>query len=582
MPQSPQERNYRLEVRAADEATEIHVLDGRLRTIAEGRGALEIDLNPGIYKVVGGSGDARFEKLVFLKDQNREIRIPKLSFSSPAPLAETRAFDQWVADDARRLSGAQAHHSEFLGQGSGIFFCVRDVPHPGDRRPQPGGHPMSGLFLCNAWGKKLVKLEDIAGNTQQWAARTISVAPGTWRLRLDLPNGAILEQVLIASEGWLTQVFLVRKFYDENPESYRADLANASIFLTLNVPGAFNPSDRDTRLTDLARQGLASGRQVLSDGALREIFEGKFRNPMLGILGAHLLLLERPQKLDPRDQRTPAQICRDHLDRRMKEIFRGGVTFQTLINNLRHLFNMKPHPDVEALALVLRDGARPEPVPPPPTPGAAAQPASVFAMPPMLHQSWSLIVQATAEEPALVPAGSVSSDVAIQVLNQNPWMLLWTPPDPAVQQQRIAQYRKAVASALMPLPLPFASAAMAYAPARGPQGAGVPGSDQAPIAQGVPPAPSKTMPAAVAPIPTKQSAVTTGSGGGTGGNPPPPSSYTPANVPNSTTGVAGGPASAAPSFRLPVSDKERQELVRMMGLPMSSIEQLQTNSPPRP
>jgi hypothetical protein len=564
MQQPPRQPKRRLEVLAADEATEIQVQDGRLRAIAQGRGTLELTLDPGAYQVVGRSGDATpFKKLVLLADRDEVVRIPQLQISSPAPLQGTRGFDAWVANDARQLAGTNQHHSEKLGVGSAIFLCARDVPRPGDRRVPPGNHPLTGLSLCDVRGAELLKLEQVAPNQWQWAARTLTVAPGTYRLRLRLPTGDVLEQVLVASEGWMTQVFLVRKFYGEKPDTYLVDLASSSIFLELNVREAFDPSDRDTRLTELAHQGLARGRQVLSDAALRETFEGKFHNPMLGILGAHLLLLEHPRELPPDDPKTPTEFLREHLDRRMKQLFGGVFTFKMLITNLRHLFNMKPHPDVEALALLLEEG-------PPPAP--------LFSTPPMLQQSWSLIVVATARLPALVPPGSVSADVALHVLNAKPWMLLWTPSgDPALQEERVARYQKAVQSALDPAPPPADLIAVAE-PA--------PAADAMPVqadiivshpisrtsatqgvdpAGGAPFAPLKTHPTApdrtdVAPTRHSANQPPRGGGGPVGGG--------------RHRASDGGPGSPATPAGHPESSRQRQELVRKLGLPMSSIQQL--------
>jgi hypothetical protein len=442
LPYPFQQRQFGLDIRAWDQATEIHVLDGRLRSVAQGRGSLSIQLDPGIYKIVGRCGDARFEVLASPKEGGKVVEIPKLEYSTPVPLEATRAFDPALARDVRELTGVERHD---LAQGSSIFFCARDV-----RDPALLFHPMQGLSLCNAEGKKLLELRDVAKlKWPAWAARTISVKPGTYRLRLDLPSGAVLEQILVASKGWMTQVFLVCKAYGEEPESYRADLANASILLTLDQPNSFNPRDRDARLADLARQGLARGRQVLSDEVLREIIGGKFRDPMLGILGTHLLLLERLSEMKPNEEGDTVPVLRDHLDQRIRQLFGRGASFERLLANLRHLFQ-EPHPDVESLTLLL---------------GVDGPSAHQFHSPPMLHQSWSLVVEATAKAPNLVPADSISAREATRVLNQNPWLLLGTPGRNAAKARdaQVSQFRRAVNMILEP-PIPEARAPVAGAP----------------------------------------------------------------------------------------------------------------------
>jgi hypothetical protein len=81
------------------------------------------------------------------------------------------------------------------------------------------------------------------------------------------------------------------------------------------------------------------------------MFRWKLENPMLGILGMHLLL---------KNQESDTELL------------------QTIIQNLRNLLG-DPHPDVEALALRLEQTG-----------------SYVFQSPPMMRRSWSLVVNATA------------------------------------------------------------------------------------------------------------------------------------------------------------------------------------------
>ena len=318
---------------------------------------------------------------------------------------------------------------------------------------------MRKLSLCDAEGERLLEMEkvalpDIGEGRAWWAARTIAVKPGTYRLRLDLPGGETLEQVLVASRGWMTLVFLKRRYYPEsgnqlpeapavgeagnarplrgirNPERFFADLENASVLVNLNQQNAFRPSDQDARLTDLACQGLARGQQVLSNSILRETLAGKFRNPMLGILGGHLLLLERRSEPDPRDERSAARILLEYMDGRMRQLFGPDVTFKTLVTNLRHIFNNEPHPDVEALGLLVDQ----------PGPNGF-----IFKAPPMLHQSWRLIVDATAGSPGIVPGDSISARIALRVQNVKPWLLIRTLSE-SDHQEHVAQFQQALES----------------------------------------------------------------------------------------------------------------------------------------
>jgi hypothetical protein len=228
-----------------------------------------------------------------------------------------------------------------------------------------------------------------------WAACNIAVDPGNYELRLAAGTGEWLAQTIVASPGWQTQVFLLLRDYTI-PESgeqsvisvhRRADLGGASI---LHARNGFDPSRPELRRAELARQALSNKtkpaavvpdapvRRLLPD-EVRDLLAFKLDNPILGIYGAHLLLLEA----------TP--------DLRLLEM---------VIRNLRQLLG-DAHPDVEALALALGK----------PTP----ERWGVFATPPMLRRSWSMIVDATLEDPDLVPAESMASRVADRLWHEGAW-----------------------------------------------------------------------------------------------------------------------------------------------------------------
>ena len=205
---------------------------------------------------------------------------------------------------------------------------------------------------------------------------------GLYELRLELPGGETLHQAIVASAGWQTQLFIFMRGYPgvategaPLPAEWRADLARTSVLLARDK--GFSHDEPLLRVAELARVALASkrrgaqtepGRPLLPE-ELRALLRQKCENPMLGIYAAHLLLLEATVDVT---------------------LFRG------LVRELRGLVGAS-HPDVEALAL------RAEGEPPP----------SPFETPPMLRRSWSLIVDATADQPELVPeelTGRATSD----------------------------------------------------------------------------------------------------------------------------------------------------------------------------
>jgi len=218
-----------------------------------------------------------------------------------------------------------------------------------------------------------------------WGACNVEVNPGIYRLRLELPphkgeEPIKLDQTIVALSSWQTQIFLLQRNYGADQTDRRADLAGASILLSRG-PG-FDHNRNDFRQTELARLGLTNQRLVVSE-ELRAILRDKLENPMLGIFAAHLLLLNKEPDL---------------------------ALLQTVVTNLRNLL-MAPHPDVEALALRFEPSA-----------------SYVFQSPPMLRRSWSLIVNATAARPDLVPLGSPAGRIWDRLWEAEPW-LLWMPPE---------------------------------------------------------------------------------------------------------------------------------------------------------
>jgi len=389
-----------LRVRAEDAAAEIFVIDAHFHLVDRGIGTLETPLSPGVYKVKARAGVQTWEQHIVVRDRDEEVVIPPLDFTSPAPLVHTAKTHEYHMQAASSCS-REVHVT--AGQGSWIFVFARDWTPPGREatRPPLATNPARGLSLRNLQGNQVADFTASGRHDlslDPWAACNVQVTPGLYRLRLERPVGGELEQVIVASPGWQTQIFLLQRAYSPEPDDRYADLPGASILLARG-PG-FSENSADLRRTELARLGLVNQRRVLSDD-IRRMLQDKVMNPMLGIYGAHLLLLEKQPDL---------------------------ALLQTVITNLRGLVGM-PHPDVEALTLRLESGAG----------------SYVFDQPPMLRRSWSLIVDATAHRPDLVPRGSFAATMADRVWGEGAW-LLWMEGD----EKTPADLEAALASEVQP------------------------------------------------------------------------------------------------------------------------------------
>jgi hypothetical protein len=153
----------------------------------------------------------------------------------------------------------------------------------------------------------------------------------------------------------------------------------------------FSHGSADSRATELARVALATTRPVGEPGRerrlvpddVRKLLAQKYDDPMLGIYGGHLLLLEAEPDL---------------------------ALLTIVVENLRMLLGA-PHPDVEALAL--RTRSLPQPV--------------ALADPPMLRRSWALMVDADADRPDII-ADALSARVSTDFWLEGPWLVWRTNP----------------------------------------------------------------------------------------------------------------------------------------------------------
>jgi len=389
----------KLTVQAEEPGTEIFLLDDQSRVLKREVGRLETSQAPGVYKIKLRAGYADREEIIFLEAAALTKSYPALPFYSPIPLDGTAARTESHVQAAQRLTGAGAT-KVVIGEGSSLFVFARDFPCGDDENQIPlVENPAQGLSIASLTGETLVDLQEkseVNRGPEPWAGCLIQVDPGSYVLRHKAPDGRITEQLIYAPGDWHTRVFLTQRVVvpsgagDEKP-SRVPDVQGAAMLVTRDQE--FRADDPTARLVELARLNLSSRRQVLA-GSLREMLNHKFEQPMLGIYGAHLLLLEK--ELDV-------------------------ALFEVVIKNLRNLLG-NSHPDVEALALATsEDGS-----------------SHVFNTPPMLRASWSLVVRATAKRPNLVPLGSMSGQLADCVLGNEPW-LTWMPPRQVKQSSPIAE-----------------------------------------------------------------------------------------------------------------------------------------------
>jgi hypothetical protein len=176
---------------------------------------------------------------------------------------------------------------------------------------------------------------------------------------------AEVEQSLIVPKDWFLHVYLLRL---STPDGSGFRPSRRLSFIMQPVPGAGHNavalSDEFLTTLETARVALADERLIL-DKQLEALLLAKFNNPIAGIIGAHLLLIEK--------ERDPTRDIK---------------VLNEVVTNMRGLVGNE-HPDVEALSLRCPD--------------ESLRSVKPIKSPPMFQRSWALLVEGSQVRPSLLP-----------------------------------------------------------------------------------------------------------------------------------------------------------------------------------
>ena len=407
----------------AHEAVEVAVLDDRFSIVAQGNGNVVAKLAPGIYEVQLSLGPTRERRLVKLEAGERheeraalaDPNLPsepdavRLAVPSAAPVQGTSTTREEHQQRAFEASAALAG----TGARSGVVLMVRT---PRGTRARFSRGLAARVSLVEA-DLAPVQIDWRVG--RDWATAFAPLEPGGYAMRVDpsaRSNAAATFQSLWAARGWQTLVFVANTDGGLAPE-------RAALHMTrFRDPWQPRSEQRETDLAvEDARWSLRQRRPGISQQLLRLLLRSKFGNPMLGILGAHVLLLG-------------AKPSRRQLD----EV-------------IRNLANLVPgHPDVRALEW-LRDDARRK---------RRGDVGDGISWPPMLAASYDAAIRRDAYRPGAIVDGSPAELTAAQLVVTGIWTSWRQPtqerqppgpreirphePDPA--QARVLDYVDALAT----------------------------------------------------------------------------------------------------------------------------------------
>ena len=406
MPSSPFPKgvdSVALHVSGGSPLAEVFLIDHDFSLVERSVGDLDVKVKPGVYKVKARLGDKTTEQLVVL-DKDKDVDVSaQLEIAAPAPLAGTSRTHDYHMGLAQDESETVA---ERAGKGATIFLLTRRHGTKSTRR-RPR---LSELTLHAPDGTEIVDVlragKRTGGNEDAVAGATIEVDPGAYFLRWCGTTGVAAEQAIVAVAGWQTQVFLLQTVEAKGGREWH----DLSVQMSR---GHFDPGAKQSKRVEELREALANERKVASLTINKSLLS-KFQDPMLGLLGAHLMLIAQEAVEAGAEQDKPAaRGKRDAANAEPPEapVAFNQALFDRVVKNLMRLLGAG-HPDVVALATKMKR-ASPAKLPP-------------VTSPPLLWRSWLLLLDASAEAPALIPTEVWQR--TINVLPTRPF-LAWSPPE---------------------------------------------------------------------------------------------------------------------------------------------------------
>jgi hypothetical protein len=372
---------FQFEVDPGDPTAEIFIIDSQFSLTDSDSGRLSTPLPFGLFKVKMRIGRATNQRIILI-DRDRPPVDRAAIVQRPAtvvPIFGTAASHEYHAagmaetfEKVRKLEGA--------GSRATLMVMVRAFSSSGS--PTKGTRPWEGVSIVDSQGETVQVLErgEIRDNGDPFAFCVKAVTPGSYFLRQRLADGNTIEQSLVVCEGWGHEVYVLRRV-GPGETTLRP---RPRVSIMMRRIGEEAPTDFENQLIETARIALADERRILNP-ELETLLLEKFKNPMAGIIGGHLLLVERE-----------------------RDSGRDLSPLDTVVRNLHSLVGTS-HPDVATLALQCADPK-------------LRRTVKTLVGPPMFQRSWKLLSEAAQKRPSLVPTEMWER---IQALTAVPPFLAW-------------------------------------------------------------------------------------------------------------------------------------------------------------
>ena len=356
-----------------------------LTTVEDGREP-HVDLPRGLYSV-RVEGPVGFDEQAVRVDRDVDLSHLGPRRCSPTPLADSVLSHEYYAGPSEHWSRELTVAGQ-APQSAALFIFIRAI----DRDQAEDTATLATLSLHDQVGNVLSTLgptETASDVDAGWLAYSAPLSAGFYRIREAAGVSRELGVQLVA--GWQTQVFLLRT-------AGVVRLADARILMAPQGVG-FKPSDAVTEQIDDALNLLRTPTARPPGELINSLIARKVDNPILGMLGAHLLLremerLKRLQTLESAD--TPESSARVSLADKLNLVLTGLAA------------RCGECADVRALRLAMR-------------PPGDSERAAPFDVPPMLLAGFTRVVDAAASFPDLVSDAPLVDDIAENLFADSVW-----------------------------------------------------------------------------------------------------------------------------------------------------------------
>ncbi|MBI5309001.1 MAG: hypothetical protein HZB37_11915 [Planctomycetes bacterium] len=381
---SNSEKKYEAEVNVVSRTGPIRIelFDHKFKSLAIGFGELHQRVQEGLYTLRYTAGTAQREERISVDPSETlsPIRVD-LPFQSSAPIigsSTTHEFHHYPASELSRQPNKK------LGTGGCVMIFVRTID--GDGRTPVS---LDSLSLLDSQLRRILNLDDQPAQNpaEGWAGQCIQLNPGGYALqwksaeaeskKSEADEALLINQSLWVAKGWVTIVFL-----GYNSARGQLERQSASIHMVRQDMGFNDYEPQINQALELSLGGLRTGNLIVPDDLLNLLLNGKFQNPMLGIVGAHAML-QRHQK--------------------------NWSLFDIVLDNLEKL--IPGDPDVIALKLLGRHLRN----------DTSRTSIQSLCWPPMLYIGYRALIAHDWIENDIIKDGSIAEISAAGLLPESPW-----------------------------------------------------------------------------------------------------------------------------------------------------------------